>query len=251
MVSIRAELRLGEESKRPDPAWRALYVAGGLAAWLAVTAYVVATVLEFSLPTAPTAGGAATLEYIADHRAVYIVQQILWQGPSILLIVTFLALAVALKGLDRSYALIGGVLSVVSWAVTLAYPATGGGAPALVYLSDHYAATTDPAQRAAFATAAEGFIAQNAVPTVMGVLEAAGVLIVSLVMLKGVVFRRGTVYLGIAAGAVGIVCEALKPVVGLGYIVYGLLLFVWLIAIGWELYGLARAGERGGRAAAI
>jgi hypothetical protein len=235
----------------PDPSWRDLYRAGGIAALVATLVYVVAVIVEFSGPAAPTSGGAATLDYIAAHRSVYILQQVLWLAPSVLLTVVFLALYPALKHLNKSYAAIGAVLGIVSWAVTLAYPATGGGAPALVYLSDHYATVTDPAQRAAFATAAEGFIAQNAVPTVMGVLEAAGVLIVSLVMLKGVVFRRGTVYLGIAAGAVGIVCEALKPVVGLGYIVYGLLLFVWLIAIGWELYGLARAGERGGRAAAI
>ncbi|MDA8330290.1 MAG: hypothetical protein M0027_03605 [Candidatus Dormibacteraeota bacterium] len=58
-------------------------------------------------------------------------------------------------------------------------------------------------------------------------------------MLKGA-FRRSVVYLGIVTGALGIVSEALRPVLGLGYIVYGLLLFVWFIAIGWTLYQLAR-----------
>ena len=252
MVTLRAELTLGEAAARPDPAWRKLYVVGGIAALLAVAAYMVATVLEFTLPAAPTSGGAATLAYIADHRAVYILQQILWQGPSILLIVTFLALAVTLKELDRSYALIGGVLGVVSWAVTLAYPATGGGAPALVYLSDQYAGATSEAQRAAFAAAAEGFIAQNYVATAMGVLEAFAILSLSLVMLRGV-FAKGIAYLGILTGAAGVVCEALKPWLGIGYIVYGLLLFVWLIVIGWQLYqvGTGHAPvRRGGRAAA-
>jgi hypothetical protein len=189
------------------------------------------------VPPAPTAGGAATLEYIAAHRSIYILEQILWLAPSILLTVVFLALYPAIKHLNRSYAAIGAVLGVVSWAVTLAYPATGGGAPALVSLSDQYVAAATEAQRTAFAAAAEGFIAQNYVPTVMGVLETVSILIVSLVMLQGVV-RRSVAYLGIATGTVGIVCEALKPVVGLGYIAYGLLLFAWLIAIGWALYRL-------------
>ena len=230
----------GEGDAGPDPAWRGLYRAGAIAALVALVAYLVALVLDFAVPAAPTSGGAAMLQYIADHRFVYITGQVLWLAPSVLLMVVFLALYVALKDLDRSYAAIGGVLSVASWAITLAYPATGGGAPALVYLSDQYLAATSDAQRAAFAAAAEGFIAQNTIPTPIGVLETIGILILSLVMLKGV-FRRWVAYLGIATGAVGIVCEALKPVLGMGYIAYGLLLFVWLVAIGWELYRLARA----------
>lgn len=225
----------------PDPSWKRLYRAGGIAALLAGLAYIVAVVVEFSLPAPPAASGAATLQYIADHRSVYILQQILWLGPSVLLIVTFLALWPALKELDKSYGAIGIVLSVAAWAVSLAYPATGGGAPALVYLSDQYAAASTDAQCTVFASAAEGFLAMNDVPTIIGVLQTAGILIVSLVMLKGI-FRRWSAYLGIATGAVGIVSEALKPLLGIGYIVYGVLVMLWIAAIGWELLRLTRSG---------
>jgi len=241
---LSAEIQLGEAGAGPDPAWRTLYRAGAVTALLAVVAYLVALVLDFTVPTAPTSGGAAVLQYVADHRVVYILQQVLWLGPSVLLMVVFLALSVALKDLDPSWAAIGGVLGVASWAITLAYPATGGGVPALVYLSDQYVAATSEVQRAAFAAAAEGFIAQNTIPTAIGILETIGILILALVMLKGV-FPRWVAYLGIATGASGIVCEALKPVLGMGYIVYGLLLFVWLVVIGWELYRLARGTETG------
>lgn len=226
----------------PDPEWKRLYWAGGVSALLASLVYIIALVVEISLGEYPTSGGAAVLEYIAAHRSVYILQQILWLMPSVLLMIVFLALYPALKDLDRSVAAIGAVLGIASWAVTLAYPATGGGSPALVYLSDQYAAATTDAQRAAFAAAAEGFIAQNYVPTIMGVLETIAILIVSLLMLRGV-FHRSVAYLGIATGAVGIVSEALKPMLGLGYIVYGLLVMVWIIAIGWELLRLARVSE--------
>ena len=240
MTTLTRGRSLPETMTRPDPTWKRLYWAGGVAALLASIAYIVAIVVEFTLPAYPTSGGAATLEYIAAHRSVYILQQILWLGPSVLLIVVFLALYPALKHLDKSYAAIGTVLGIASWAVTLAYPATGGGAPALVYLSDQYVAATSDAQRAAFAAAAEGFIALNYVPTILGVLETIGILIVSLVMLKGV-FHKSVAYLGIATGAIGIVSESLKPVLGIGYIVYGVLLMVWIIAIGWELVRLARS----------
>lgn len=240
MAALPRERSLSEAGTGPDPTWDRLYRAGGVAALLAAVAYIVALVLTFTVPAAPESGGAATLEYIAAHRTVYIVEQVLWLAPSIPLIVVFLAFYPALKNLDKSYAAIGAVLGIASWAVTLAYPATGGGAPAMVYLSDQYTAAGTDAQRAAFAAAAEGFIAQNYVATLMGVLEAASILIVSLVMLKGV-FHRSVAYLGIATGAIGVVSEGLKPILGLAYVVYGVLILVWIIAIGWELARLARA----------
>ena len=226
----------------PEPTWRDLYRAGGLSAFLTSLSYVLALVIVFTLPPAPTTGGAATLEYIAAHRSSYIVQQILWSIPSVLLIIVFLALYPALMNVNKSYAAISVVLSITAWAVTLAYPATGGGAPALVVLSDQYAALTSEAQRSALAAVADGLIALNTVPTLMGVLEATGILLVSLLMLRSI-FSRVVVYLGIATGAIGIVCEALKPLLGPGYIVYGLLLFVWLPILGWQLYRLGRVKE--------
>ena len=226
-------------SIRPDPSWKTLYVAGGACAFGAALAYVIALVINLSVEAASDSGGASMLQYVADHRSVYILQQILWLGPGILLMVTFLSLWPLVKELDKSIGAIGVVLGIVSWGVTLAYPATGGGAPALVYLSDQYVAATTDAQRAAFASAAEGFIAQNDIANMIGVLEAAGILIVSVVLLGGII-HRGVAYLGIATGAAGVVCEALRPLLGMGYALYGLLLFVWIFAIGWELIRISR-----------
>ncbi len=226
----------------PDRSWRTLYRIGGMAALLATLAYVIATAIYFVVPPPPEEGGGAILDYIAAHRTVYIVEQALWLAPSVLLTVAFLALAIVLKDLNKNYAAIGGVLGVASWVLTLVYPATGGGAPALIYLSDRYIATGDSAQRAAFAAAAEVFVAQNIIPTAVGILEPVSILILALVMLRGI-FHRGVAYLGIATGAIGVFSEALRPMLGLGYLVYGLLLFAWFIAIGWSLFRLA--GDEG------
>lgn len=85
----------------PDRSWRDLYLAGAVSALISTLAYIVADVVEFTQPSAPTSGGVAVLEHIAAHRTVYIVQQILWLAPSVLLVVVFLALYMALKDVNR------------------------------------------------------------------------------------------------------------------------------------------------------
>lgn len=221
----------------PDPSWSDLYRAGGVAAALFVSLIIVSLVLEFTTPRQPDAGGAATFQHIASHRKVYILKQALWYGPSVFAIVVFLSLYAALKGVNKSYAAIGAAIGITSWGLTLGWPATGGGAPSLVYLSDRYQAASTDEERAAFAAAAESFIAQNAIPNPPGILSPVGILILSLLMLRGV-FNKGVAYVGIATGALGTVSEALRPVMGIGYMGYGLLLPIWFVAVGWKLYRL-------------
>ncbi len=228
-----------------DLSWGGLYRAGGVSAFLFVALIIVAIVLEFTMPPAPVSGGEATLQYIAAHRLIYMLEQFLWLTPGVFAMIVFLALPVALKHLNKSFAAIAALVGIVSWALTLAWPATGGGAPALVYLSDQYASATTAVQRAAFAAAAEGFLAQNVVPTAMGILEPIGILIVSLLMLKGV-FSKSAAYLGIVTGVLGIFSESLRPILGIGYIVYGVLLPVWFLVIGWQLYRLGTGNAHTG-----
>jgi len=227
----------------PDPSWSDLYRAGGVAGLLVGAMYIVATILIFTTPSVPTAGGAETLVYIASHRSLYILKQILWLAPSVLAMVVFLAFYPALKQLNKSYAAIGTVLGISAWALSLAWPTTGEGSPTLVYLSDRYAAATTDAQRTAFATAAEVLIATEAIPAVLGVLQTIGILVISLAMVGGG-FPKNVAYLGVATGAIGIVSEALISILGIAYAIYGVLVMVWFLVIGWQLYRLARDREQ-------
>jgi hypothetical protein len=170
------------------------------------------------------------------------IEQVLWLAPSVFAAVIFLALFHALKHLNKSYAALGALAGIVSWALGLAIPTTGGGAPVLVYLSDQYLAATTAAQHTAFATAAEVFLAENNITSAVGILAPVGILITSLVMLKGV-FPKGVAYLGIVTGVLGIVSEALRPIIGPGYFVYGLLLPTWFLAVGWTLYRLGSSSS--------
>jgi Domain of unknown function (DUF4386) len=223
----------------PDPSWRLLYRIGGVSAWIFVAMIVAAIVVAIATPAPPTAGGTATLSYIAAHRTLYIVEQQLWLVPGFFAMVTYLALYPAVKHLDKSLAALGAVIGGSAWALTLAVPTTTTGAPALVYLSDQFVGTADPARRAAFASAAETLIAQNRTTLVVGPLTTVGLLIVSGVMLKGV-FPKAVAYLGVATGVLGISAEALRMEFEGFYVIYGVLLPIWMGAVGWNLYRLGR-----------
>ncbi len=218
--------------------WRTVYRAGALSTGLAVALYVVALVLVFASDLAPTSGGADMLAYIDANRTLYIVKQVLWLFPGVLLMVTFVSLTVALMDVNRSYALIAGVIGVASWAGTYAWPTSGEGSFVLLMLSDRYADATTDADRAALVASAETMMAYNDAPAALGVMQALGVLLVSAVMLRGI-FPRGLAWLGIVTGAVGIVCEALRPWLGMVYSTYGILLFAWLIWVALALWRMA------------
>jgi hypothetical protein len=227
----------------PDPSWSGLYRAGGVAAGLAVLMYVAALVSFATTTAPPTSGGAAMLEYVDAHRTAYIVRQVLWLAPSLPLIVVFVALALALRPTGKSFAAIAGVIGVVAWAASFSWPTTGEGAFAMVRLSDRYAAAATDGERASFVAGAELLIALNDSQVVIGVLQTLGILLISLLMLRGT-FATGLTWLGVVTGAIGIVSEALRPLLGWAFAVYGLLIFVWLIWLAWALWRLGTAAAR-------
>jgi hypothetical protein len=111
----------------------------------------------------------------------------------------------------------------------------------LVHLSGQYGAAGGEAQRGVLATAAEALLAQNnAFNPIYESLFAAGILIFSLAMLKGV-FSRVVAYLGIVTFPVALVAMALWPLIGMGYFWWWLFFAVWFAAVGWKLLRLARA----------
>lgn len=248
MAALSISRTRGATAPGPDPAWSSLYRAGGVSGLLTGAIYIVAAILIFTTPSPPTSGGVATLEFIAAHRSLYILKQVLWLAPSVLAMVVFLALYPALKPVSPSYAAIGAVLGISAWALSLAWPTTGEGSPILVYLSDQYAATTITAERAAFATAAEVLIATEGTPSALGILQTIGILIISLVMMGGV-FPKSVAYLGVTTGAIGVVSETLISVLGIAYAIYGVLVMAWFLVIGWQLYKLAEQKHMRGKGA--
>jgi hypothetical protein len=222
----------------PDPSWRGLYKAGGISAILYIILALIVPTLMVLIPQYDfNLAGHALLEFIASNRAWWIFLQSLVLETSILAIVAFVAIFIALKHINKSYAAIGAVVIITCQFLFMAYyPILLG----LVYLSDQYIVATDTQQKV-LATAAEALIAQNnAFNPIYESLFAIGILILSLVMLKGV-FHKSIAYLGIATAVAAIVALALFPVIGLTYFWWWLLFAVWFIAVGWKLCRLGRA----------
>lgn len=219
----------------PDPSWRGLYKAGGVSAILyVVLAVTVPAVQVLTVQYDFKMDGPTLLQFIAAHRLWWMTLQTLVLGTSLLAVVSFVALCVALKHLNKSYAAIGVVVASTCQLLFMAYyPVLLG----LVYLSDQYVAATDT-QRVVLATAAEALIAQNNAfnplyESVFGV----SILIFSLVMLKGV-FHKSVAYLGIATCVAAFIGLALWPIVGVAYFWWWLFFKIWFIAVGWKLYRL-------------
>lgn len=222
------------DAGRPDPSWATLYKVGGYAAILYVLLVAVPVVLIFTAPLPPTEGR-ELLEYIADHKVVYLTQLLCFVGLAVPALVVFAAVAVALKGVDKSVAAIGALLGIVSEVIALATAASpqslqGG----LVLLSSSYAEADTEAERAGLASSADALIASTNAVGWGGVLTAAAILILSTLMRRSS-FGRTVGYLGMATGALGVVSEALQPVLGLGYLLYGLLLPTWFALVAWKL----------------
>jgi hypothetical protein len=171
-----------------------------------------------------------------------LVEQVLWILPNVFAVLVFVALFIALRPLNPSLALIATVFGALPWALFLAIPVTSRGALPLVYLSDQYMAARGD-QRERFAVAAEAIIAQNNTPAIVGVLSAAGILLISLAMTRGIL-PRTVAWLGVVTGALGIVSEALRHAAPWFYWGYGVLLWAWFIAVGVALIRLAMRTAR-------
>lgn len=226
--------------------WAGLFTVAGIGSILFVALLLVALALDFAAPP-PVDGGVETLEFVAAHTRVYVAEQVLWIAPGILAVIVFVALFIALTPTTRTLALLGGLVGGVSYALLLAIPTSSRGSLALVYLSEQYQAAA-PADRAAYAIAAETIIAENNTPTIAGVMATLGILLISIAMVRSTL-ARAVGWLGVVTGVFGVLGELLRYAVPQFYWVYGILLWVWFVAVGVVLIRLGRRLRRTSSAA--
>lgn len=230
-----------EESMAADPAWRRFYVIGGVGSalyvLLAIIAPAVLTFLLYPRFWDVLDDASALLPWIADNVLGWHVIQGLTLESSIFLILTFVALWLALRHLDPVRSAVGAIVAIVSQVLFMAYyPVLLG----LAWLGEQHA-MADAARQQSLVTAAEGLVAQNSgFNPIYEALLAVEMMILSWVMLRGV-FPRWVGYLGIATGVVALLAIAFHPLLGLAYLIWWVVLIVWLVAIAWYL---ARLGTR-------
>lgn len=228
-------------SRHAGSAWLPLNRIGGISGLVFVVLVMVPLILLFVAPVPPV-DAAELLGYIADHRIVYLIELVCFVGLSVPALLVFVAATSALWTANPSRAVVGGLLGVVSETIALALGSSpqslhGG----LVVLSNSYAAAGTDTERAELTSAAWALIAAANAVSWAGILTAAAILVLSSIM-AGTDFGRFLAVLGLVTGAVGIVSEALRPLIGPGYLLYGLLLPTWFGLVGWKLLRNARAG---------
>lgn len=223
----------------PEPSWKELYKAGGVSAILYVLFALVVPFFMFINHTQliGMVNGTAFMNYVIENGTTWwVILQSLVLCGSFFAIITFAALFIALKNLNKSWSLIGSLLGIVMHILFIAYyPVLLG----LGHLAKNYQ-IADAVQKASLATAAEGLLAiNNAFNYVYEPVFALSILILSVVMLKGI-FNKKVAYLGITTSIVAFLAVALIPLIGMAYFWWWMFFNIWFVAIGWKLYKLGK-----------
>ena len=221
-----------------DSAWKPLYKVGGIAALIMAVLIPIQSFIFIAYPPPGTVIDYFTL--FQNNKILGLLDlDLLLIVDNVLLILIYLALYTALRRANESFmaialtfGLVGAVLHFASREATFT----------LLSLSDQYAAATTDAQRAMFLAAGQAMLTiYNGTAFDMSyVLSGVVLLIISVVMLRGNIFSKGTAYLGILMG----VLMLIPPTVG----TIGLLLslislvptLIWLILIARRLFQLGQ-----------
>lgn len=222
-----------------DPSWKGVYRVGGIGLLLAGLIYLTEVILGILLGPAP-ADSQQFLQALATHPSLAQVSYGLWSLADFLLVPAVLGLYLALKRIGKNPMLVAtgalAVFIVVDLAITDATTLT------LVTLTQHAATATSVTERAAYLAAANYGLATLPLANFYSwVVPSVGILIISIVMLKGV-FGKLTASVGIVAGIVGIVAGfyVIVPALVLVTLLAGLTLGLWCVLAGIKLYRLGK-----------
>ncbi len=218
-----------------DPTWNGLYMVGGASFLLIGILVIIEIVLLLLLGGLPTSGQAVltSLSGQTGFKLLYQSAITISAGTHLLFIPAVLALYVALKWVKKTYALIAsglvGLFIVVDLSVNVVNFFS------LVALSDKYSVATTEAQRAAYVAAADLSVAAIAVGLPLATVAiSVGVLLFGLAMLKGV-FNKGTAYLALLAGIVGIVGSIPISALAIVVLIAIILTAIWSLVVGFKL----------------
>jgi hypothetical protein len=225
-----------------DPRWKGMYRLGAISAIAVSIGYVVIIALFMLVYPFPDEAQ-AMLEYLNGKTSVW------WAIIGVSVVTDFLyvfiafSLYQALKGIARNTMV---VATGFMWLFVILELAIGWtNFAVLITLSDSYAAATTDVQRAAYVASASyaTTVLNSTMSEVYSILvPALGTLLIGLVMRKGL-FNKGTAYLGVVAGVLGIVAvvgplftSALNPTI----VLTSLLTSVWFLLVGFRLYRLGQ-----------
>jgi hypothetical protein len=222
----------------PDGKW--LYRVGGICALVLGIAYLV-TIPLYAHVGAPPSGSEAWLKYLAGKTTEWWAILSLSVLTDLLYVPVALALYIALKGINRNAMMLATAL--VGLFIVLDLAVTWTNYASLITLSSNYAAAANDVQRMVYVAAANyasAVLASRLEAVYAIVILSSGILIKSLVMLKGI-FNKMTAYVGLVTGVLGIVSITGWNVV---IIMNAVLATVWVLFVGYRLYRLGGKSDR-------
>jgi hypothetical protein len=243
----QSELKQVIDAGKAESGWKGLYKLGGITALIVVVAPLAEVLIGF-LP------GVARL----TQRTVTVIDWFtLFQNHwflglrnlgllniigAALLAPTFLAIYSALRRDNEAYGAFGTILFFVGIAVYIA----SNRAFSMLSLSGQYASATTDAQKSLLIAAGQAMLAEGQTRAGIPLIEFASLLI-SVVMLRGKVFSKGTAYAGILGNGLLMVFEAILTFVPallkVGLVIAdggGLAIMIWYLLVGRRLLQLGR-----------
>lgn len=239
---VYAQVNKAAETGLADPSWRDLYVVGGLSCIVFVVLILAAVVAYFIWPYTP---GLTSVEDIFttlhnDRIGGLVSLDIFMIAGELVMIPVEIALYVALKQVNKSYALIALVLVILSIATCF----QGRPIAEVAYLSDQYAAATTDLARSQYLSAGQALLPYfNGTGWILyTVLSGVSGLIFSLLMFRSHIFSKLTAYTGIVLCISGL--GIFIPVIGIPLALLATIGGVlWYAMIGRELLRAARQSQ--------
>jgi hypothetical protein len=236
----RESLTTSQPPKTSETAWRLLYRIGGLVACIMIALVVVAIVVFLVDPSPTTVIGYFQL-FQKNILMGLLALDLVYMVSQILMGLLLLAVCVALRRANPSLIAIALACGLVAVAVFL----TSNPAFGMLSLSSRYAAATSAAQQAQLEAAGQAIMANftGTAYVVSYILGSIAVLIISVVMLRSMVFSKGTAVVGLIMGIMGLV-PASFGTVGLIF-AFGSLVptVIWLFLIAPRLLQLGYGGS--------
>jgi hypothetical protein len=225
---------------------RTLYRLGGVSAFIFGIGYLVIISLYVPLERLqPGSDIELRLINLAENVTVW------WGilGVSVLTDILYIPIAIALyfvlRDINRGMMVIA--IACIGLFVILELSITWMNYAALLNLGSNYLATTDAVKREAIVTSANYPFAVLDAHHLLGIytilMNAIGVFITGLVMLKGI-FSRLTAWLALVSSTLTVIAIVGTPIIGslwITMIVGSLLIGVWVILVGYKLLKLGKS----------
>jgi hypothetical protein len=222
-----------------EPRWRDLYRWGGIAEVASVAAIVLGVVAYIIWPYSPNAVSTAEVyaQAVKDPLGALMGLDLLYLVGNLFAIPLVLALYVALRKVNESYALIGAVLGIMALLLLLAARPIAE----IMTLAGRYADAGTDAERIILLAAGEPLLALFTGTSYYAsyFLGTLSLLIYAFLMLEGKIFSKATAWVGIVTNVVAF--GMFIPVVGLPLAFLSLVgLVFWDIQIARRFFQLAR-----------